>query len=95
MSAPHFLVHEHTDNVAVAVQEGISAGQKVTLWVMDTDETLEMTALDAIPLGHKIALKDLAAGDTVIKYDHDVGRIVAPVKKGGHVHTQNMKTKRW
>jgi (2R)-sulfolactate sulfo-lyase subunit alpha len=94
-SAPHFLVHEHTDNVAVAVQEGISAGQKVMLWVMDTDETLEMTALDAIPLGHKIALKDLAAGDTVIKYAHDVGRIVAPVKRGGHVHTHNMKTKRW
>jgi (2R)-sulfolactate sulfo-lyase subunit alpha len=65
------------------------------LWVMDTDETLEMTALDAIPLGHKIALKDLAAGDTVINYAHDVARIVAPVKRGGHVHNHNMKTKRW
>lgn len=95
MSAPHFLVHDHSDNVAVAVQEGISAGQKVTLWVMDRDETVEMTALDPIPLGHKIALKDFAPGDTVIKYNNDVGRIVAPVKKGGHVHTQNMKTKRW
>jgi (2R)-sulfolactate sulfo-lyase subunit alpha len=73
------------------VQEGIAAGQKVMLWVMDTDETLEMTALDAIPLGHKIALKDLAAGDTVINYAHDVGRIVAPVKRGGHVHTHNRK----
>jgi (2R)-sulfolactate sulfo-lyase subunit alpha len=50
---------------------------------------------EEIPIGHKVALKDFAAGDTVIKYGQDVGKIIAPVKKGMHVHTQNMKTKRW
>ena len=54
-----------------------------------------MTALDAVPLGHKIALGDLKVGDTVLKYGHDVGKIVAPVGKGRHVHVHNLKTKRW
>jgi (2R)-sulfolactate sulfo-lyase subunit alpha len=31
----------------------------------------------------------------VIKYGQDVGRMVAAAGKGRHVHTQNMKTKRW
>jgi (2R)-sulfolactate sulfo-lyase subunit alpha len=31
----------------------------------------------------------------VIKYGQDIGRVVAPVKKGEHVHTHNLKTRRW
>ena len=48
-----------------------------------------------MPIGHKIALKDLAVGDTVIKYGEDIGKVVAPIAKGDHVHTHNLKTKRW
>lgn len=95
MSAPHFLVHDSKDSVGVAAVEGIEAGQELTGWVMDRDETITVTALDAIPLGHKVALVDLADGDTVVKYGHDIGRTVAPIKKGGHVHVHNTKTKRW
>ena len=54
-----------------------------------------MDALADIPLGHKIALKDLAEGETVLKYGHDIGKAVAAVKAGDHVHVHNMKTKRW
>jgi (2R)-sulfolactate sulfo-lyase subunit alpha len=42
-----------------------------------------------------VALRDLAAGDTVVKYGQDIGRIVAPVSQGEHVHVHNLKTKRW
>jgi (2R)-sulfolactate sulfo-lyase subunit alpha len=49
----------------------------------------------SIPLGHKLALKDFAVGDSAIKYACEIGRIVQPVKAGQHVHTQNLKTKRW
>jgi (2R)-sulfolactate sulfo-lyase subunit alpha len=38
---------------------------------------------------------DLAEGATVYKYGHDIGRTVAAIKKGGHVHVHNTKTKRW
>jgi (2R)-sulfolactate sulfo-lyase subunit alpha len=91
----HFLVHDKADSVGVVVVEGIEAGQNLTGWVMDTDETLHVRALDPIPLGHKIALGDIAAGDTLITYGHDVGRAVAPIGRGHLVHVHNMKTKRW
>jgi (2R)-sulfolactate sulfo-lyase subunit alpha len=52
-------------------------------------------ALDPVPLGHKIALGDLREGDTVLKYGHDIGRVVAAIGKGRHVHVHNIKTKRW
>jgi (2R)-sulfolactate sulfo-lyase subunit alpha len=42
-----------------------------------------------------VALQDFAAGDTAIKYGEDIGRFVGPAEKGGHVHTHNLKTKRW
>jgi (2R)-sulfolactate sulfo-lyase subunit alpha len=48
-----------------------------------------------VPIGHKVALKDLAAGDTVVKYGEDIGRVASPIRKGEHVHTHNLKTKRW
>ena len=92
---PHFLVHDNGDNVGVAVVEGIAAGAELSGWVMDTDETITLKAKDAIPLGHKIALKALPEGETIVKYGHDVGRVVSGVEPGGHVHVQNVKTKRW
>lgn len=92
---PHFLVHNSTDTVGVAVVEDIKQGQLITGWVMDTDKTIRVKAREHVPLGHKLALHDLARDDTVIKYGHDIGRVVAAVKKGGHVHVQNVKTKRW
>ncbi len=93
--APDFLVHDIGDSVGVVVVEGIEAGQVLEGWVMATDETIAVTANDAIPLGHKVALADMAEGDTVIKYGHDIGRTVAPIAQGDHVHVHNTKTKRW
>jgi (2R)-sulfolactate sulfo-lyase subunit alpha len=63
--------------------------------VMEDGSSVRVTALDDIPLGHKVALSDVAKGETVIKYGHDIGETVAAVRAGGHVHVHNMKTKRW
>ena len=95
MTAPHFLVHEKKDSVGVVVVEGVKKGQMLTGWVMQGNKTIKMKSLKAIPIGHKIALGAIANGDTVIKYGHDIGRCVEAIEKGGHVHTQNLKTKRW
>ena len=62
---------------------------------MQEDETTTFTVLDDIPIGHKIALKRFAVGDTVIKYGIDIGKVVAPIKRGEHLHVHNVKTKRW
>lgn len=95
MAGPDFLVHDAADTVGVVVVETAEAGKELTGLVMETGEKVTVTSLDPIPLGHKIALGDMAEGDTVLKYGHDIGKIVAAVSKGGHVHTHNMKTKRW
>jgi len=91
----HFIVHDKADTVGVMVVENTAAGQELTGWVMETDETIKVKSLDAVPLGHKIALRDIKNGDTVLKYGNDVGRAVADIGKGHHVHVHNMKTKRW
>lgn len=93
--ATHFIVHDNNDTVGVVVVEDVRPCQDLTGWIMQTDETTSLKAVDAVPLGHKIALRDIKAGDTILKYGHDVGRAVADIGKGRHVHTHNLKTKRW
>ncbi len=95
MAAPHLLVHDHQDNVGVVVVEGLKAGTKMLCVVTQDNSAFELVAKADVPIGHKVALKDLKAGDTAIKYAQDIGRIVAPVEKGGYVHVHNLKTKRW
>lgn len=95
MGIPHLLVHEKQDNVGVVVVEGLKAGTKMLCVITHDNSSFELVAKSDVPIGHKVALKDLEVGDTVIKYGQDIGRVVAPVKKGQHVHVHNLKTKRW
>lgn len=91
----HFVVHEEGDGVGVVVVEGIEAGNELTGWIMEDDKEITVQSKSAIPIGHKVALQDYAVGDTVIKYGTDIGKVVAPIEKGEHLHVQNVKTKRW
>jgi (2R)-sulfolactate sulfo-lyase subunit alpha len=91
----HFVLHDAQDSVAVVVVEGVKAGLTLNGWIMDEDRLTELVARQDIPIGHKVALKDLAVGDTVVKYGADMGRVVAPIKAGEHAHVHNIKTKRW
>jgi (2R)-sulfolactate sulfo-lyase subunit alpha len=95
VTIPHLLVHDHEDNMGVVVVEGLKAGTKMLCVVTADDSSFELEARADVPIGHKIALKDLAAGDTAIKYGEDIGKIVGPIGKGEHVHVHNLKTKRW
>lgn len=89
-----FLMHVDKDTVGVAVVD-IKAGQQVSGRILHGDGKPKLKALMDIPLGHKIALKNFEVGETVIKYGEDIGKVVAPIKKGEHVHVHNVKTKRW
>ena len=91
----HFVLHDARDSVAVVVVEGVKAGMPLAGWIMDEDHTTSLDARADIPIGHKVALRDMAVGDTVIKYGIDMGRVVAPIKAGEHAHVHNIKTKRW
>jgi (2R)-sulfolactate sulfo-lyase subunit alpha len=91
----HFVLHDARDTVAVVVVEGVKAGAELNGWVMDDDHRVNLVARQDIPIGHKVALTDMAVGDTVLKYGIDIGKVVAPIQAGQHAHVHNIKTKRW
>ena len=95
MSQTDLIIHDEKDNVAVVVIETTKKGQDCNAWIMENDKTVKISSISEIPLGHKIALQDLKEGDTILKYGHDIGKVVKSVKKGDHVHVHNVKTKKW
>ena len=67
MSAPQLLVHDGEDNVGVVVVEGLKAGTDMLCVITHDNTDFRMVAEADIPIGHKVAVKNLKAGDTVIK----------------------------
>ena len=90
----HYIVHGNADTVGVMTVD-VKKGQTLSGWNMATDKTLRAKAVQDIPLGHKIALLDVAQGLEIVKYDVSIGRASRNIKKGQHVHTQNLRTARW
>ena len=89
------IIHDKKDNVGVVVIEKITPKQEWKCWIMENDSSVNIQSADEIPLGHKIAMIDLKEGDTILKYGHDIGKVVKAIKKGQHVHVHNVKTKKW
>ncbi len=73
------------DNVAVALS-AIDAGTALTA------DGIAVTALNDIPAGHKIALRDIAKDEKVIKYGFPIGYAKEDVKAGQHIHVHNLHT---
>jgi (2R)-sulfolactate sulfo-lyase subunit alpha len=95
MSVPQLLVHEKKDTVGVVVVEDLKAGTDMTAVITADNSSFKLKSEMDVPIGHKVALVDIKKGDTVWKYGQDIGKAVADIKKGQHVHTHNLKTKRW
>jgi len=95
LSIPQLLVHHNNDNVGVVVVEGLVAGTEMLCVITHDNSDFKLTAKADIPIGHKVALKDLKVGDTVFKYGEDIGQMTGSAAIGEHVHIQNCKTKRW
>ncbi|PRR76483.1 UxaA family hydrolase [Clostridium thermopalmarium] len=73
------------DNVVVALED-LKKGE-----VIEVDgEKVEL--LEDINRGHKIAIKNIASGDNVIKYGFPIGHSTRDIKAGEFVHTHNVKT---
>ncbi len=76
------LIHPD-DNVVVALQP-LQPGTLL--------QDIGLTVQEAIPAGHKIALRTLPEGTPVIKYGLPIGTTTRAVAQGGHVHTHNLQT---
>jgi altronate hydrolase len=78
------VVLNHDDDVAVATS-ATPAGASVPVGGAEN-----VVLRDDIPAGHKVALRDLAAGTVVRKYGQVIGCTLAPVRAGEHVHVHNL-----
>ena len=81
------LVISERDNVATAL-EPIDAGREVRAG------TATVVAAEAIPRGHKLAVRAIRAGEAVVKYGSPIGTASADIAAGAHVHTHNVASTR-
>lgn len=88
------LMHEPDDDVGVAVQD-LQAGTEVGAVTLEGQPVATVTLIENVPLGHKVAMQDIARGKDVIEYGRVIGVAVQAAPRGAHVHTHNLKTKRW
>lgn len=81
------------DTVATALQ-AVLAGENVEVADRQNRICDRLTARSPIPQGHKIALREMAAGEKIIKYGQVIGQSSAPIHRGDWVHTHNMESLR-
>lgn len=83
------LVINEKDNVATAL-EPLDTGNTVTVSVQGTLQKIRL--LSDVPMGHKLAIKDIAKGKALIKYGEAIGQSTADIFRGEHVHIHNVKS---
>jgi altronate hydrolase len=76
---------KNKDHVIIALQNFVK-GETITV------EGTELVVLDDVPKGHKIATKQVAAGEDVLKFGYSIGKAKEPLMPGSWVHTQNLGT---
>jgi (2R)-sulfolactate sulfo-lyase subunit alpha len=88
------LLHELDDDVGVAVMD-LKKGATVGVVTLEGKPAGSIKLVDRVPLGHKVAMRTLAADQRVSKYGRPIGKAVKPIARGAHVHVHNVKTLRW
>ncbi|HBT40366.1 MAG: SAF domain protein [Thermotoga sp. 50_1627] len=89
-----FLVHKDGDDVGVAVVD-LKKGETARGRTLEGNTEYEIQVQQDIPLGHKIALRDIEQGEKVKEYGEIIGVATKKIMKGEHVHVHNIRTLRW
>ena len=84
-----WVVDEEKDSVANILSNDVKKGMVVPVTVMG--EEFQIKVFADIPYGHKIAIKPIKAGETVVKYGLSIGRAIADIAVGEHVHIHNIE----
>ena len=88
MTIPALRLDRH-DDVAVLLAATPEGGT-----VLTAGDAPPVIARAAIPIHHKIALRDLAEGEGVRRDGIVIGRTLAPIACGDHVHIHNLRSLR-
>jgi len=81
------MIMHAKDNVAVCLRP-VPAGEDIE--VSHREKSILLRMIQAVPLGHKVALAAIAAGQPIIKYGEIIGRATQDIQAGQHVHDHNI-----
>ena len=82
------MIIDAKDNVAVAI-EPIAKGDNA-VYVCEGKE-VSLPTLEDITIYHKLATRDIAKGEPVVKYGEHIGVASSDIKAGEHVHVHNVE----
>ncbi|MDE2515552.1 MAG: UxaA family hydrolase [Rhodospirillales bacterium] len=82
---PRLLLLAPEDNIAVA-REPLDAGSEIAVGGG------RVVLAAAIPRGHKIAVRAIAAGEKIVKYGAPIGVATRPIAAGAHAHLHNIRS---
>ncbi|WP_163854538.1 UxaA family hydrolase [Paenibacillus elgii] len=88
MAGADALVMDPRDHVATAIND-LKQGQRITFRVQE--QVQELTLLNDVPFGHKLAIQDIQAGTDIRKYGEVIGRTTTQILAGQHVHVHNVE----
>lgn len=79
------------DNVATVVDD-FPAGTIIHFFNHQAEQSIQL--IEDIPLGHKVAIKEINAGEDILKYAESIGTATEKILPGQHVHIHNMESQR-
>lgn len=88
------LLHEASDDVGVAAMD-IQAGEEIEAVTLEGAPVMTVKVIEDVPLGHKVAMRDMPAQHHVQEYGRSIGYAAQPIQFGAHVHVHNIKSLRW
>ena len=87
------LVINEQDNVANLIGPG-SKNNSVQCTIEGQAEHVTVELKDDIPSNHKLAFRDITAGEPIIKYGLNIGQASKNIQQGEHVHVHNIESNR-
>lgn len=88
------LMHEPDDDVGVAVED-LAAGTEIGAVTLEGKPVATVALISEVPLGHKVAMRDITKGRDVTEYGRAIGVATQNAPRGSHVHIHCLVTKRW
>jgi len=84
--SPRLLRLSPLDNVATITAPAEKGA------ALELDQQTKITLLNRISVGHKVAVRDIAMGEKVVKFGCPIGSATRAIAAGEHVHTHNLKS---
>ncbi|MCC8165736.1 MAG: UxaA family hydrolase [Planctomycetes bacterium] len=82
----------HDDDDVATAMESVEKGAEAAVFDKGGQMLQDITVLEPIPHGNKIALRDIPAGQPIRKYGEVIGESTSPISAGRLVHVHNVRS---